>query len=62
VIQESVKQPLAEELLFGRLANGGTVLVDHDTETDKLRFAFPDAPAKGKKGQKGEKPTEPVEG
>ena len=62
VIQESVKQPLAEELLFGRLANGGTVMVDHDTETDKLRFAFPDAPAKGRKGQKGEKPTEPVEG
>ena len=28
VIQESVKKPLAEELLFGRLVDGGTVLVD----------------------------------
>ena len=28
VIQESVKKPLAEELLFGRLVDGGTALVD----------------------------------
>ncbi|HZP12071.1 MAG TPA: ATP-dependent Clp protease ATP-binding subunit ClpA [Nevskiaceae bacterium] len=27
VIQENVKRPLAEELLFGKLANGGTVVV-----------------------------------
>jgi ATP-dependent Clp protease ATP-binding subunit ClpA len=27
VLQEHVKRPLAEELLFGRLANGGSVLV-----------------------------------
>ena len=28
VIQEEIKKPLAEELLFGRLAGGGTVTVD----------------------------------
>jgi ATP-dependent Clp protease ATP-binding subunit ClpA len=27
VIQEQIKRPLAEELLFGRLANGGEVQV-----------------------------------
>ena len=27
VIQEYIKRPLAEELLFGKLANGGTVHV-----------------------------------
>jgi ATP-dependent Clp protease ATP-binding subunit ClpA len=27
VLQEHVKRPLAEELLFGRLANGGSVRV-----------------------------------
>jgi len=31
VIQERIKRPLADELLFGRLANGGNVLVDADT-------------------------------
>ena len=28
LIQEKLKKPLAEELLFGRLCNGGTVRVD----------------------------------
>ena len=27
VIQENLKRPLAEELLFGKLANGGSVTV-----------------------------------
>ena len=30
VIQEQLKRPLAEELLFGRLAGGGSVHVDRD--------------------------------
>ncbi|MSU89646.1 ATP-dependent Clp protease ATP-binding subunit ClpA, partial [Rhodobacteraceae bacterium 2CG4] len=34
VIQEHIKKPLAEELLFGRLAKGGTVRVAVDTEAD----------------------------
>ena len=27
VIQEHIKKPLAEELLFGRLANGGDLVI-----------------------------------
>ena len=38
VIQDSVKKPLAEELLFGKLEKGGTVRVDLDKENDKLTF------------------------
>jgi ATP-dependent Clp protease ATP-binding subunit ClpA len=34
VIQESIKRPLAEELLFGRLVNGGHVLVQVGSEGD----------------------------
>ncbi|MDR2173599.1 MAG: ATP-dependent Clp protease ATP-binding subunit ClpA [Burkholderiales bacterium] len=33
LIQDTVRRALAEELLFGKLANGGKVLVDHDKET-----------------------------
>jgi ATP-dependent Clp protease ATP-binding subunit ClpA len=41
VIQDSVKKPLAEELLFGSLKNGGIVKVDIDPEDDsKLAFEF----------------------
>jgi ATP-dependent Clp protease ATP-binding subunit ClpA len=42
VIQEHVKKPLAEEVLFGKLANGGTVRVDVDGAgaTAKLVFTF----------------------
>jgi len=42
VIQDEVKKPLTDELLFGALANGGVVTVDHDGE--KLTFAFRAAP------------------
>jgi len=37
VIQEEVKRPLTDELLFGALANGGSVKVD--MEGEKLTFA-----------------------
>ncbi len=51
LIQEKIKQPLAEELLFGKLVNGGEVSVrlkDHG-----LAFEIvPAAPKKGKKGGK----------
>ncbi len=43
VIQEHVKKPLAEELLFGRLAGGGTVSVD--LVEGKLVFHYPSPPA-----------------
>jgi len=38
VIQEKIKRPLAEELLFGSLTNGGTVRVD--VSEDELSFDF----------------------
>jgi ATP-dependent Clp protease ATP-binding subunit ClpA len=44
VIQEHIKKPLAEELLFGQLAKGGIVTVSVDKETDKLAFAFRQRP------------------
>lgn len=40
VIQENIKQPLAEEMLFGDLSNGGLVIVDKDLDADKLVFRF----------------------
>ena len=33
LIQDTVRRALAEELLFGKLANGGKVLVDYDEKT-----------------------------
>ena len=38
VIHEEVKRPLTDELLFGALANGGSVSVD--VEGDKLTFSY----------------------
>jgi ATP-dependent Clp protease ATP-binding subunit ClpA len=43
MIQEYVKKPLAEELLFGKLARGGTVVVD--LGDDALTFTFSEPPA-----------------
>src|SRR5205085_4571874 len=40
VIQENIKKPLADEILFGKLKNGGTVRVLLDRENDKLAFEF----------------------
>ncbi|HWD28305.1 MAG TPA: ATP-dependent Clp protease ATP-binding subunit ClpA [Rhizomicrobium sp.] len=40
VIQENLKKPLADEILFGKLKNGGTVRVLLDREHDKLAFEF----------------------
>ncbi|MSO92971.1 MAG: ATP-dependent Clp protease ATP-binding subunit ClpA [Rhodospirillales bacterium] len=40
VIQEHIKKPLAEELLFGRLAKGGVVIVA--VADGKIVFSYPD--------------------
>jgi ATP-dependent Clp protease ATP-binding subunit ClpA len=40
VIQEYIKRPLAEELLFGRLADGGQVTISVGEDGTKLEFAF----------------------
>src|SRR5262249_30977171 len=52
VIQEHIKKPLAEELLFGKLTKGGIVRVKRDG--DKLAFTYFDAP-----GPKTTAPKEP---
>jgi ATP-dependent Clp protease ATP-binding subunit ClpA len=52
VIQEHIKKPLAEELLFGRLTKGGIVRVKRDG--DKLAFTYIDNP-----GPKADVPKEP---
>jgi ATP-dependent Clp protease ATP-binding subunit ClpA len=40
VIQDYIKKPLADEILFGRLKGGGTVRVLLDREADQLAFEF----------------------
>lgn len=49
-IQEHVKKPMAEELLFGKLAKGGAVMIDIDkNDSSKLAFTYiEDAPRKAK--------------
>jgi ATP-dependent Clp protease ATP-binding subunit ClpA len=47
VIQEHVKRPLADELLFGKLAKGGFVIVG--VKGGKLDFTLKERPAKPKK-------------
>jgi ATP-dependent Clp protease ATP-binding subunit ClpA len=46
IIQEQVKKPMADELLFGALKNGGLVKIDIDpADGEKLKFAyFPEQP------------------
>jgi ATP-dependent Clp protease ATP-binding subunit ClpA len=52
IIQEHIKKPLAEELLFGKLTKGGVVRVRRDG--DKLAFTFIELP-----GPKAPVPKEP---
>ena len=44
VIQEHIKKPLAEELLFGKLAKGGVVKVKVKNGNLELDLAGPDNP------------------
>src|SRR5262252_10727589 len=55
VIQEHIKKPLADELLFGKLLNGGTVRVLVEGEGSERKLAFEYIPAEPKpKKAKGE--------
>src|SRR6267378_1524491 len=56
VIQEHIKKPLADEILFGKLKNGGTVRVLLDRENDKLAFEFVPAAEAKPRAPKGKKP------
>jgi len=59
IIQEKVKQPLAEELLFGKLALGGEVHVSIKDEA--LNFELTPAPPKLTKRQKRKAPAKKTE-
>ena len=62
VIQDNIKKPLADEILFGKLKEGGTVRVLLDREKDKLAFEFiPAAEAKPRAPRAGKKKSEDVE-
>jgi ATP-dependent Clp protease ATP-binding subunit ClpA len=52
VIQEEIKKPLAEELLFGALQKGGAVTVGWDKATDKLTFEYHALPPKSPSDKK----------
>jgi len=54
VIQDHIKKPLADELLFGRLVTGGLVKVD--LKDDALVFEFPAQPPKKKPSGKSKVP------
>jgi ATP-dependent Clp protease ATP-binding subunit ClpA len=45
VIQEHIKKPLAEELLFGQLSKGGIVRVTRKPDEDELSFSYEERPA-----------------
>lgn len=48
LIQDTIRRALADELLFGRLANGGRVHVNID-ENDKIKLTFDDESSKPSK-------------
>ncbi len=61
VIQEHIKKPLADEVLFGRLVKGGVVQVVV-TDEGTLGFEFPTPPAPRKRPSKGKGSTGPKDG
>jgi ATP-dependent Clp protease ATP-binding subunit ClpA len=51
VIQEHIKKALADEVLFGKLKNGGhvrVIVVKDDNGVSKLGFDYPEPPVKPK--------------
>jgi ATP-dependent Clp protease ATP-binding subunit ClpA len=57
LIQEKVKQPLAEELLFGKLSGGGEVHVS--VKDDKLAFELTPAAPKAARPKKTKPSAQP---
>jgi ATP-dependent Clp protease ATP-binding subunit ClpA len=57
IIQEKVKKPLADELLFGKLAKGGKVIIDVEDGALSFEFEAKEKPPKSKK--KGGGPADP---
>jgi ATP-dependent Clp protease ATP-binding subunit ClpA len=64
LVQEKIKQPLAEELLFGKLVHGGEVKIriKDNAPTFEITPAAPkEAKGKGGKGRRGQAPEQSVE-
>jgi len=60
IIQEHIKKPLAEELLFGALVDGGSVMIDY--KNNKLDFKYSSSTKKTKsKNNKGSEKLEHIE-
>ncbi|MEQ9520147.1 MAG: ATP-dependent Clp protease ATP-binding subunit ClpA [Parvibaculum sp.] len=55
VIQENIKKPLADEVLFGQLTKGGVVRVSVDKKADELSFEFEAAPPRATRSRKPKK-------
>ena len=51
VIQDNIKKPLADEILFGKLSKGGVVQVDIKKDEERLSFVTQALPPKGNKGK-----------
>ncbi len=49
LIQEQIRQALADELLFGRLVDGGTVAIDWNEKTQQVSLSFKKKRASSKK-------------
>jgi ATP-dependent Clp protease ATP-binding subunit ClpA len=54
VIQEHIKKPLADELLFGKLQKGGIVKVDHVAGEEKLTLSITETPAAKRRREEDE--------
>ncbi|MEM6901406.1 MAG: AAA family ATPase, partial [Pseudomonadota bacterium] len=60
-IQEHVKKPMAEELLFGKLSKGGAVKIDVDPDDEtKLAFEYIEEKARKSKAKADDDTPEPV--
>ncbi|MEM8636590.1 MAG: ATP-dependent Clp protease ATP-binding subunit ClpA [Pseudomonadota bacterium] len=60
-IQEHVKKPMAEELLFGKLSKGGAVKIDIDSDDEtKLAFEYIEEKARKSKAKADDDTAEPV--
>ena len=41
LIQDSIRKILADELLFGKLKNGGSVKIEFDEQSEKIYLKWP---------------------
>jgi ATP-dependent Clp protease ATP-binding subunit ClpA len=63
LVQEKIKQPLAEELLFGKLVNGGEVKVRIKDNAPSFEITpAPPKPVKAKGGAKAAKAKDAAKG